>query len=243
MRTTFLSAIIAFATLASAHGQILTYSFSGGAIPDDSASGGLTLVGLVPDGAPVIGKVEVALSISGVGAAGAYNGDLFAYLRHEDPKGAVGYAVLLNRPDATSDEPFGYGDNGLNVTFDDQAPLALDIHNYRRVVAGNDATALPSPGVLDGVWKSDGREADPAVTLDVDPRTATLDVFFGLGGAGYWTLYVQDLSGGGVAKVDFWNLLIHPQAVVPEPIHGVAVVGLALGGFALWRRRRQTSNS
>ena len=61
-------------------------------------------------------NLKVRLKISGT-----YNGDLFCYLAH-----GSGYSVLLNRVGRTAGNPFGYGDPGLEVTFEDGA--TNDVH-------------------------------------------------------------------------------------------------------------------
>ncbi len=222
----------------AAQGQVFSYSFGGGDIPDASPLPGLSLSGTVPADVPEIVSLRVTLSISGSGG-NAYNGDLYATLVHDTGVGDPGFAVLLNRPGARAGDPFGYGDNGLLVTFDD-AGAAPDIHNYRLTLSGNHNTAIPAPGQLTGTWSADGREVDPGSVLDSSSRTAGLGSFVGLDPAGTWSLYVEDMSGGGVAKVDYWTLEITgPSAPVPEPGEWTWAAGLGLGGFLVLRRRQR----
>lgn len=221
-----------------ARGQVLTFAFPGGDIPDDSSAGGVLLAGVVPGGGGgVIEKLRVTLAISGIAGGPVFNGDYYAYLTHEDGLGTPGFSVLLNRVGSSPSNPFGYDDNGISVTFDDTPGVGQDIHVYRQVLFGNEGTAILAPGLLEGIWMTDARTTDPSAVLGTDPRSATLDSFLGLNPAGLWRLYVQDLSGGGVGKVDHWNLEITTSAVVPEPAEFALVAGLALGTFAFWRRR------
>jgi len=223
--------------LAGAQGQVFTYAFGGGDIPDDTAVGGLSLSGTVPADTTVIRDIKVTLAISGVAPGGAFNGDLYAWVKH-DTAGGTGFAVLLNRVGTTTGDSFGYGDNGLTVTFDDKGASSGDIHVYRQILYGSDATSIPSPGSLGGIWQTDGRETDPLKVVASDGRTATLDSFVGLDPSGKWELFVQDLSGGGVGKVDYWNIEIAGATAVPEPGEMAVATGLALGGWLFWRRRQ-----
>lgn len=238
MKPLLIALIAGIAPAVAARAQILTFAFSGGEIPDNAATGGLLLAGVVPTGGTPITNLRVTLSISGAGSGGAFNGDFYAWLKHDTGVGTPGFAILLNRPGARSGDSFGYSDNGLSVTFDDSAGAA-DIHSYRQTLYGSHDTVIPSPGILTGVWATDGRESDPGVVLDTDSRTATLGSFVGQDAGGLWLLYVQDLEGGGVGKVDHWDLEITGPVAVPEPAEATAVAGGALGLLALWRGRRR----
>lgn len=162
-----------------------------------------------------IESVSVRLQISGVNG-GAYNGDLFVSLQHSS-----GYSVLLNSAGRTASSPFGYGDNGFDITF---SAAASDIHLYRTA-----SYSLGSSGELLGTWDADGRVTSPASVLDTDARTATLSSFNGLDANGTWTLFVADLRSNGESRLDSWGLEV---AVVPEPatffLFAAGLVGLGV---------------
>ncbi len=207
------------------HGAVFAFDGLNASIPDGKGSGLADTQTLVP--AQITGQITgltLSLSISGVGRAGAYNGDLYATLQH-----GSGFTVLLNRPGRTALDPFGYGDNGLTVTFADAAP---DIHTYQTTLGGAPA------GALSGTWSSDGRTADPGVVTD-DPatRTTSLTDFFGLEASGAWVLFVADLDVGGQARLDSWSLSLDVSPV-PEPQWIALTSALGLAGFAALRRFR-----
>lgn len=200
---------------------LLQYDFNGlnAAIPDASLSGLVDSRSITTTQDRIL-SITVGLTIEGVGA-GAFNGDLYAYLSHDS-----GIAILLNRPGKTVGNPFGYEDNGFSVTFDDSAPNG-DVHSYQ-------TTVIPSSnGMLTGIWAPDGRNADPATVLDSNPRTATLDSFVGMNPNGNWNLFVADLSGGGTAQLTGWSMSI---TAVPEPQTYAMAAGSLLVAFAFWRK-------
>lgn len=220
--------LLSFLGPASAvQGAVFTFDAINTLIPDGKGSGlvnGQTLLSSQISGQ--ITGLTLSLTISGVGTGGAYNGDLYATLQHDS-----GFSVLLNRPGKTGANPWGYGDNGLALTFSDTV-AAPDVHTYRTTLGGAPA------GALTGTWSTDGRTADPALVTD-DPatRTTALTDFFGLAASGQWTLFVADLEAGGQARLDSWSLSID-VAPVPEPGAWALVGGLGLVAFALWRRGR-----
>jgi hypothetical protein len=198
----------------------LEYTFDtdlpgGGQVPDGNPSGWSdtrTLSGL-----PAVGLLDVDVVLSVIGG---YNGDLYAYLAHAD-----GFTVLLNRVGRTADAPFGYGDEGLSVTFDDEAAEPTDIHLYQSVggysLSGGAA------------WRPDARDVDPAGALDTQARGPLLSSFQGLDPNGEWTLFLADLSGGGVSEVTRWGLVL----TVPEP-HATGLLLAALAyATGRWLRR------
>lgn len=192
-------------------------------ITDASAAGLARTVNVAAPGQSIL---DVNLTLTLAGAPAGWNGDLYAWLRHES--GAL--SVLLNRPGRTAANLDGYADNGLlDVTFDDAA--AADIHLYQ-------LTWATSPGPLGGLWQPDARFADPASVTDGSPRTAFLNVFNGGPASGDWTLFVADLSGGGQLRLEHWRLEIS-SAVIPEPAAyaGATVLGLlGLAGARIMRR-------
>lgn len=199
------------------------------AIPDNSAVG-VTHTPVVSGVPGVIQSLQLNLTVSPRGSEPMFNGDLFVTLSHES-----GYAVLLNRVGRREGSTLGYGDNGFSVTLSDVA--AADIHTYRTTVTGNELTPISSAtpaAPLTGSWQTDGRTADPGTVLTSSPRITTLGTFAGLNPNGEWTLFLSDLSGGGLAQLESWSLEF---TVVPEPESTALVVGAGLVAGALVRRR------
>lgn len=191
---------------------------NGGIVPDASPVGWSDTRTVSTPGTQIL-DVDVILNFSG-----GYNGDLYGYL--SGPGG--GFSVLFNRVGRTEDDPFGYGDSGLNLTLDDDA--AGDIHSYRASIL-----TLNDSGQLTGRWQPDGRNGDPASVTDQMARTAFLSSFVDLNPNGNWTLFIADLSAGETTQVESWGLQI---SAVPEPAEVGMAIGVALGAFALWRKRR-----
>jgi subtilisin-like proprotein convertase family protein len=162
-----------------------------------------------------IQNVEVSLDITG-----GYNGDLYVFLSFGD-----GFATLLNRVGKSDSDLYGYGDAGFNVTFSDSA--ATDIHLY----GGNGGN------LLTGTWRPDGRETDPFLVVDTDPRTALLSSFTNLNPNGAWTLFVEDAATDYQSTLVSWSLKI---VTVPEPatVQFLAAFGGLAAAGAWWRRRR-----
>ncbi len=154
---------------------------------------------------------------------GEYNGDLYVYIQHD-----TGLTVLINRPGRTADNPYCYGDPGLNITLSDAAPH--DIHLYQ------DHATLGIGSRLEGVWQPDGRRIDPDLVLDSSPRDFLLDQFIGLDPRGQWTLFAADLERGGINRLESWELEI--GGVVPEPAATALVASLVSALAILCRRRR-----
>ena len=108
----------------------------------------------------------------------------------------------------------------MNITF--SAGAVTDVH-----------IGLPLTGTdVTGIFQPDGRETDPADSLDTDLRTALFSSFIGMDAAGDWTLFVADQAAGGEATFESWTLNL---TVVPEP--DVCVL-LGLGSLLTMRRRR-----
>jgi len=189
-----------------------TYSTNGLslAIPDGNAAGVSSII-TVPDFYD-IASITLTLDISG-----AFNGDLYAYVRHDS-----GFAVLLNRVGRSGSLAGGYADTGFSITFDDAA--ASDVHTYR---AG--AFTLNGNGQLTGTWQPDGRGADPELSLDISPRSEFLSDFNNAPVNGQWTLFLADVSGGGgQSTLNSWSVTVNP---VPEPS---TVVMFVLGGLGIF---------
>lgn len=183
-------------------------------IPDNDASGLASTKSFISSFLITnITDLNVTLNI-----AGNFNGDLYGTLVH-----GSGFSVLLNRAGKRAGNDIGYGDPGFNVTLDDQA--AADIHTYRLTLAGNNDTALSS--ALTGTWQPDGRNIDPGLVLNTDPRTALLASFNNLNPNGDWTIFLADLSPGGTSTLVSWGLDV---TGVPEPSQ---IALWVLGGLGL----------
>ncbi len=173
-----------------------------------------------------ITDLEVSLKIAARPDADpqAFNGDLYVYLSH-----STGFSILLNRVGRSPTATFGYSDNGLDITLDDQA-VNGDVHGYRNVTT-------PAPGQpLTGIWAPDARATDPNLVVFTDPRTSFLNSFNTLAASGDWTLFVVDLTTGEEHRLVQWSLTITGD-LVPEP-NTAALLGLGallLGGR--WRQR------
>lgn len=189
-------------------------------LPVPDGSGGLVQVREVSQPLLPLAGLRVTLDVSG---PDGFLGDLFVTLQHES--GA--YAVLLNRPGRDAAQPDGYGDLGLNVTFDLAGP---DIHTYRETLG-----APPADGLLTGNWSADGRTTDPSAVDTGSPRTALLSDFLGVAPQGEWILFLADVNAGGQVFLNSWNLEFTP---IPEPRVGL-LVAVCLGFAALVRRSRR----
>jgi hypothetical protein len=169
----------------------------------------------------LVGTLRVFLEVSG-----DYNGDLYFFLTHDSQM-----AVLLNRVGRTAGNPLGYGDAGLNVTFEDLA-AGGEIHRYRQLLSGSDTQALSGP--LTGTWAPDGRPVSPGVVTEASSRTAGLSVFGGGSADGDWTLFATDYETGGTHRLERWGLEFIP---VPEPVGtGVFAVVAVVPVISRWRR-------
>ena len=211
---------------------IETYSFTGGSLPLTPADGtgspssdtrtisGSSIFSLT--------DVDVRVTLATPVQGGAYNGDYYLSLQH-----GSGFSVLLNRVGRIAGNTEGYGDNGFNVTFDDQAATG-DVHNYRSALGGPVDLAYTLP--LTGSWAPDGRGSSPTTVLDTDARGLLLYVFHGAQANGGWTLQVIDFNSGGTASLTRWELVL-TGAAIPEPAATAVFTALVLGALAVARRR------
>ena len=176
------------------------------AVPDANASG-LTSVasftGMVGD----ISDITLSLNLGSAPGDSAFNGDLYAYL--VGPNG--GFAILLNRVGVSgTGTAFGYSDAGFNLTF---AASGNDIHFYQDF-----SYSLNGSGQLTGTWNVDGRAIDPASPpslFDATAPSATLNSFTGTNPNGNWTLFLADMSAGGISTLNDWTVNI--TTIIPEP--------------------------
>lgn len=169
-----------------------------------------------------IESLTVDVTISGING-GAFNGDFYLTLQHES-----GYAVLLNRVGVTGLNPFGYADNGFDVTF---AEGGSDIHTYQ-----SGSYSLGPSGELTGTWGVDGRAVDPALVTASSPQTTSLGSFTNASPNGTWTLFVADMNQGGQGRLDSWSINVN---VVPEPASVSLVLLGLLGARGMMHRRRK----
>jgi subtilisin-like proprotein convertase family protein/Cu/Zn superoxide dismutase len=170
-------------------------------------------------------NLKVRLKISGT-----YNGDLFCYLTH-----GSGYSVLLNRVGRRADSAFGYGDPGLDVTFEDGA--TNDVHDYRLTATGNHS--IPLGTNLMGTWVADGRTNRPTEVLDTDARPALLSSFNGVDPNGDWTVFVADVGAGDSHTLVSWGLEIsgteEPSAPAVATVGGTVKLQAYLGSSRVVR--------
>ena len=193
------------------------------AIPDGNLAGLASRVS-VSGVNGTVGSITVGLKITGT-----YNGDLYAYLSHGNE-----LVVLLNRPGITPNDRLGYGDHGLDLTFQDEAP---NIHDYRQTL-GNPPSVL-SP--LTGTWSPDGRVVNPLLVNGTETPTTSLSTFFGSNPDGDWTLFVADANGGDLNQLAGWSLDL---TVVPESRWfglGAVMICLALAGKQRLPAKRKTA--
>jgi subtilisin-like proprotein convertase family protein len=214
MRVPALLALLVPALSAAVHGAFsivdFTRSWNGSAtITDNNPVGVSSTLDIFAPGYDHILAVTVELQL-----AGGWNGDLYAYLVHNDT-----LAILLNRPGRTVLDDLGSGSTDLSVVFNDLA--AGDIH-----------LALPDTGPATGVFQPDGRFVDPLVALDTSPRTRLLSGFKAMDPNGAWTLFLADLGPGDEATLTGWSLTV---TAVPEP--SAAMLCIVAGTVFLRRRR------
>ncbi|TAL05897.1 MAG: PEP-CTERM sorting domain-containing protein [Verrucomicrobia bacterium] len=193
---------------------------TGNVIPDGNLAGwsDTRVIGGISG---TISDVNVSLNLSG-----GNNGDLYAYLVHSS-----GFAVLLNRVGRDGSNPFGYGNAGMAVTFDDGA--ATDIHFYG-------GTGIPS-----GSYQPDARNVSPlssgATLAGFDRATsgAWLSSFTNQSANGSWTLFIADVVGGGSGPtVTSWGLTLD-LVPVPEASQWAMCGAMAVFGAGYFYRVRR----
>ena len=182
--------------------------FSATAIPDNNYSGAAFNANVV-SGSWAITDVKVGLNITG-----GYNGDLFGYLIH-----GAGYTVLLNRVGRGTGSDYGFSTSGMNIFLHDSATLNGNIHGVSSPVSGQEyiadgRTVLPFVG--------------PSSLFDAPGVANPLASFNGLTPNGTWTLFLADMSGGGVSTLAGWSLEI---TAVPEPV--TVALGIFGGLFGI----------
>jgi MYXO-CTERM domain-containing protein len=198
-----------------------TNTFSANQTIPDADANGLVLNGTVSGLSGKIVNVNVTLDITN-----GFNGDLYAYL--VGPNG--GFAVLFNRVGVSNNaSAFGYGNAGFDITLSDSS--ANDVHYYQ-----NFGPSYNAAGQLTGTWGTDGINIDPGTNTPsaflTAGQTAMLASMNGVDANGVWTLFLADMSSGGLATVNNWGLVI----TVPEPTT-LALGAMGLGLLALHRKR------
>ena len=140
--------------------------------------------------------------------SGGWNGDLYAYLVHSS-----GFSVLLDRV-GTGVAPggYGYGDAGMNVNL---AATGTSIHQYG---GANVFSATPT-----GSWQTDNTSGSLGSFLSTNPN-------------GSWSLFIADLSVGGVSTVQSWGLQMDIVAVPEVETWVAAALAGAFGAFWLNRQ-------
>src|ERR1035437_540762 len=118
MRIPSFIAVIAAGVSLSAQAAFYTYSFTGinATIPDADSSGYVNsqTISQGTQGNYLGGNLSVADVVVRLDVSGGWNGDLYAYLRHETA-GGTGFAVLLDRVGTTAGNPLGAGAYGVGA--------------------------------------------------------------------------------------------------------------------------------
>jgi hypothetical protein len=183
--------------------------FANGGVVLDNNYGGWTdsrTLGAAPAGTVMPGSVAVTLNLSG-----GWNGDLYAYLVNS----SSGFSVLLDRV-GTPGQTFGYSDTGFLVTLSTSG--ANNIHSYQ---------SFGYPGSLNGNGQVTG-------TWLPDATSGSLSSFTTQGGT--WSLFIADLSSGGVTTVQSWGLQMDIVAVPEVETWVAAALAGAFGAFWLNRQ-------
>lgn len=195
-----------------------------------------TLNTLVPDANPT--GISSTINVSGVDSpiydvsvllnmSGGANGDLYAYLIHENSS-----VILLNRIGKTAGDPFGSATAGFDSSFRfNDAGLGGDIHL---------SSGVPGSPIT-GAYQPDGRTADPQLVTDASPRGSLLaSSFNGQTPNGDWILFIADMASGGGSSpptLVSWGLEFN-LAAVPEPPQVMTCIFLvSFGSLAVLIRR------
>jgi len=210
-------------TAMAAHATLYTTNWTVNAsIPDNNYSGWVSSqeVNTMPAG--TLAGVAVNLQLSS-----SWTGDLYAYLVND-----TGFAVLLDRV-GTPSPAFGYGAGSMTVTLADGSSwdgntILGNIHG-----AGASASGYFNPDNDNAGWATTG-------------ASGTLGSFVGTSQNGTWTLFVADLSGGGVTTVQSWGLQMDIVAVPELESWIAAALAGAFGAFwvnrQMWRGVKPPGN-
>jgi len=135
-----------------------------------------------------------------------WTGDLYAYLTHSS-----GFAVLLNQV-GTPGQPFGYGAANWNITLADDGFNGGSYNPLHSYGGGN---------LSGSTWN--GTDSLNGAFLSTSPN-------------GTWSLFVADLSGGGLTTVQSWGLQMDIVAVPEVESWIAAALAGAFGAFWLNRQ-------
>lgn len=167
-----------------------------------------------------ITDVRLTLHLTGTTAGNGWAGEMFVSLNRDLGEHT---AILINQAGVTSENPAGFGYDGWQVTFRDDA--SGDIHFAQPV----------SPAtILTGSWQPDGR-TDPSSSS----RPAMFNVFDNLSGNGSWHLTIADMvqQGDAVMTLYSWELTLIGYSAIPEPECYASVTAISLAALAIWRRQ------
>jgi len=135
-----------------------------------------------------------------------WNGDLYAYLSHSS-----GFSVLLDRV-GYAGSGYGYGDPGFAVTLTTTGNPIESYQDFSPAYNGNNQ--------LTGIWQAHSGMGN----------------FIGLDPNGTWSLFIADLSAGGVTTVQSWGLQMDIVAVPEVESWIAAALAGAFGAF--WVNRQ-----
>jgi hypothetical protein len=221
--TALLFAVPLATATASAAIVSLTYNFPVSAPAGNVSDAGIPLTlrqTIAGSGIVTLTEVRVALNLRGTTSGAGWAGDLFVSLN----RAGTATSVLLNQVGVTGSNPAGFGYDGWNVTFRDNASNG-DVHLGQ---PSGPAT------ILTGEWQPDGRQDPTSAT-----RSALLGVFNGASPDTAWHLTLADLNPTGTMLLESWSLTFTGLEAVPEPGEATLAAGALLVGFALWRRQRR----
>jgi len=211
MKKTLLIGTILAAAMA-AQATLYSTNWSGGfvngtTIPDGSYSGWTDTRTVNTMPAGTLNAVAVDLNLSS-----GWTGDLYAYL-----VSGSGFVVLLDRVGVPDAGASGYGAGTLDITLADDGFNGggnfANIHLY----GGGNSTAT---------WNPD----NSAITSG----SGSLGSFTTANGT--WTLFLADLSGGGVTTVQDWGLQMDIVAVPEVEVWIAAALAGAFGAFWISRQ-------
>jgi subtilisin-like proprotein convertase family protein len=212
MKRIFLLAAVIGAA-ASANATIYSTNWNSGfansgLIPDGNLSGWSDTRNVSTMPAGVLQGVAVDLQLTS-----GWTGDLYAYLIHNS-----GFAVLLNQV-GTPTLTLGYGAATVNASLVDGSSwngnlISGNIHNYG------------GGSIVSGYWNPD----NPNLLAN------SLASFVGTSPNGSWSLFIADLSTGGLTTVQSWGLQMDIVAVPEVEAWVAAALAGAFGAFWLNRQ-------